>query len=55
MHTLNNTGPDLTAVAESRQDLCFASGEDIETDAPCVKLAGLDGLRALLAGVDPCA
>jgi hypothetical protein len=48
--------PDLPAVAKSWQDLCLASGGDITSaDQPCVKLAGLDGLNALLAGTDPCA
>lgn len=46
---------DLGAVAQSWQDLCLASGGDIHTNDPCVKLAGLDGLNALLAGADPCA
>jgi len=45
---------DLPAVAQSWQDLCLASGGDIQTNDPCVKLAGLDGINGLLAGSDPC-
>lgn len=33
----------------------LASGGDIFTNDPCVKLAGEDGINALLAGDDPCA
>jgi len=46
---------DLPAVAQSWQNLCLVSGGDINTNDPCVNLAGLDGLNALLAGADPCA
>jgi len=46
---------DLPAVAQSWQDLCLVSGGDIQTNDPCVRLAGLDGISALLAGADPCA
>lgn len=47
--------PDLPQVAQEWQDLCLASGGDIFTNDPCVKLAGEDGINALLAGDDPCA
>ncbi|KAK7693777.1 hypothetical protein QCA50_003349 [Cerrena zonata] len=46
---------DLGAVAQSWQDLCLKSGGDIQTNQPCVKLAGIDGINALLANADPCA
>ncbi|KAI0372900.1 hypothetical protein BV20DRAFT_840595 [Pilatotrama ljubarskyi] len=46
---------DLPAVAQSWQDLCLISGGDIFTNEPCVKLAGIDGINALLADADPCA
>jgi len=46
---------DLPAVAQSWQDLCVKSGGDIVTGAPCVKLAGQDGITALLGAADPCA
>jgi len=46
---------DLPAVAQSWQDLCLKSGGDTTTGAPCVKLAGQDGIAALLGGADPCA
>jgi hypothetical protein len=46
---------DLPAVAQSWQDLCLASGGDIVTNDPCVQLAGINGINALLAGADPCA
>jgi len=42
-------------VAQSWQDLCLASGGDIVTSNPCVQLAGIDGINALLADADPCA
>ena len=31
------------------------SGGDIFTNEPCVQLAGIDGINALLADADPCA
>lgn len=46
---------DLPAVAESWQKLCEASGGDIATNTPCVTLAGVNGINALLANADPCA
>ncbi|KAI0748608.1 hypothetical protein C8Q80DRAFT_1354376 [Daedaleopsis nitida] len=46
---------DLPDVAQSWQDLCLASGGDIFTDEPCVQLAGIGGINALLADADPCA
>ncbi|KAI0261333.1 hypothetical protein BC834DRAFT_896222 [Gloeopeniophorella convolvens] len=46
---------DLPAVAQSWQDLCLKSGGDITTNQPCVKLAGEDGINALLANADACA
>jgi len=46
---------DIPAVAQSWQDLCVVSGGDIVTNDPCVRLAGIDGINALLAGADPCA
>ncbi|KAI0345322.1 hypothetical protein BDW22DRAFT_1325280 [Trametopsis cervina] len=46
---------DLPDVAQGWQDLCLASGGDIFTDEPCVKLAGVNGINALLADADPCA
>lgn len=46
---------DLGQVAQSWQDLCLKSGGDITTNQPCVKLAGIDGINALLANADPCA
>jgi len=46
---------DLGAVAQSWQNLCLVSGGDIQTNDPCVNLAGINGLNALLAGADPCA
>jgi LysM repeat protein len=45
---------DLPAVAQSWQDLCLASGGDVQTNDPCVQLAGIDGINGLLAGSDPC-
>ncbi|CAL1705203.1 unnamed protein product [Somion occarium] len=45
---------DLPAVAQSWQDLCLVSGGDIFTDEPCVILAGINGINALLANADPC-
>ncbi|KAH8106853.1 hypothetical protein BXZ70DRAFT_254622 [Cristinia sonorae] len=47
--------PDLPAVAQSWQDLCLVSGGDIFTNEPCVNLAGINGINALLADADPCA
>jgi len=41
--------PDLPAVAQHWQDLCLASGGDIFTNQPCVNLAGIDGINALLS------
>ncbi|KAF9014098.1 hypothetical protein BDQ17DRAFT_1320749 [Cyathus striatus] len=46
---------DLPDVAQKWQGLCLASGGDIFTDEPCVVLAGLDGINALLADADSCA
>ncbi|KAI0672978.1 hypothetical protein C8Q78DRAFT_970218 [Trametes maxima] len=46
---------DLPAVAQSWQDLCLVSGGDIFTNEPCVQLAGVNGINALLADADPCA
>lgn len=46
---------DLPAVAESWQKLCLASGGDTVTNDPCVQLAGVNGINALLANADPCA
>ncbi|KAI0273381.1 hypothetical protein BC834DRAFT_965921 [Gloeopeniophorella convolvens] len=40
---------DLPAVAQNWQDLCLASGGDIFTNDPCVQLAGVAGINALLA------
>ena len=47
---------DLAQVAQSWQNLCVASGgpRDPNND-PCVVLAGIKGLSALLAGADACA
>ncbi|TCD63459.1 hypothetical protein EIP91_005367 [Steccherinum ochraceum] len=47
--------PDLPAVAQAWQDLCLVSGGDIFTNEPCVQLAGINGINALLANADPCA
>ncbi|OBZ69352.1 hypothetical protein A0H81_10788 [Grifola frondosa] len=46
---------DLRAVAQAWQDLCLVSGGDIFTNEPCVQLAGINGINALLADADPCA
>jgi len=46
---------DLPAVAQSWQDLCLKSGGDIETNTPCVTLAGDNGISSLLANADACA
>ncbi|THH12642.1 hypothetical protein EW146_g7507 [Bondarzewia mesenterica] len=46
---------DLPAVAQQWQNLCLVSGGDIFTNEPCVQLAGIDGINALLASGDPCA
>ncbi|KAI0819527.1 hypothetical protein BC628DRAFT_1018850 [Trametes gibbosa] len=46
---------DLPSVAQSWQDLCLVSGGDIFTNEPCVQLAGVNGINALLADADPCA
>lgn len=49
---------DLGQVAQSWQDLCQQSGGPRGNDAssdPCVKLAGVDGINALLANADACA
>jgi len=47
---------DLGQVAQSWQNLCEASGgpRDPNND-PCVVLAGINGINALLAGADACA
>ena len=46
----------LTEIAQSWQNLCIASGgpRDPNND-PCVQLAGIGGINALLAGADACA
>ncbi|KAI0072793.1 hypothetical protein K474DRAFT_1667417 [Panus rudis PR-1116 ss-1] len=46
---------DLGEVAQSWQDLCLKSGGDTVTGDPCVQLAGINGINALLANADPCA
>ncbi|KAI0780681.1 hypothetical protein BD413DRAFT_499188 [Trametes elegans] len=46
---------DLGAVAQSWQTLCQKSGGDTITNDPCVQLAGIGGINALLANADPCA
>ncbi|THH13864.1 hypothetical protein EW146_g6402 [Bondarzewia mesenterica] len=46
---------DLGAVAQSWQDLCLKSGGDIQTNQPCVQLAGIAGINSLLANGDSCA
>lgn len=46
---------DLPALAQSWQNLCIVSGGDITTNTPCVTLAGVNGINALLANADPCA
>lgn len=46
---------DLPAVAQSWQDLCLVSGGDIQTNQPCVQLAGVAGINSLLANADACA
>ena len=45
----------LTEIAQSWQNLCVVSGghRDPNND-PCVQLAGIRGLNALLAGAGPC-
>ncbi|KAK7693785.1 hypothetical protein QCA50_003357 [Cerrena zonata] len=45
---------DLPDVAQAWQDLCLVSGGDIFTEEPCVILAGVNGINALLANADPC-
>ncbi|KAF7440642.1 hypothetical protein PC9H_000989 [Pleurotus ostreatus] len=49
---------DLPDVATAWQELCLISGADVFTptgdDSPCVKLAGFDGINALLANAGPC-
>jgi len=45
---------DLPDVAQSWQDLCLESGGDILTDSPCVTLAGVNGINALLANAGAC-
>ncbi|KZT40865.1 hypothetical protein SISSUDRAFT_1059913 [Sistotremastrum suecicum HHB10207 ss-3] len=45
---------DLGDVAESWQKLCLESGGDIQTNSPCVTLAGINGINSLLANADPC-
>jgi hypothetical protein len=43
-------------VAQNWQNLCAASGGPRPADNdPCVKLAGINGINALLAGADACA
>ncbi|TFK42299.1 hypothetical protein BDQ12DRAFT_662574 [Crucibulum laeve] len=46
---------DLPDMALKWQDLCLQSGGDIITNDPCVFLAGLGGINALLADADTCA
>jgi hypothetical protein len=47
---------DLGTVAQSWKDLCLKSGGNITSTAqPCLNLADIDGLNALLANADPCA
>lgn len=46
---------DLSAVAQSWEELCLKSGGDTKTGDPCVSLAGQRGITALLAADDPCA
>ena len=49
---------DLGQVAQSWQDLCEQSGGPRGNDPnndPCVKLAGVNGINALLANADACA
>ncbi|KAH8984055.1 hypothetical protein EDB92DRAFT_1803417 [Lactarius akahatsu] len=48
---------DLGQVAQSWQDLCVKSGgkRNGAGGDPCVKLAGQNGIAALLANADPCA
>ncbi|THU85640.1 hypothetical protein K435DRAFT_764008 [Dendrothele bispora CBS 962.96] len=45
---------DLPNLAFTWQELCLASGGDIFTHDPCVQLAGVGGINALLANADPC-
>jgi len=47
---------DLGQVAQSWQNLCVASGGPRPpNNDPCVQLAGINGINALLAGADACA
>ena len=47
---------DLGQVAQSWQNLCIASGGPRNpNNDPCVELAGINGINALLAGAGPCA
>jgi len=45
---------DLPSLAQEWQDLCLASGGDTTTNDPCVQLAGVQGINALLVDADPC-
>ncbi|KAF8586542.1 hypothetical protein K439DRAFT_944356 [Ramaria rubella] len=45
---------DLPSIAQQWQDLCQASGGDITTGDPCVQLAGVRGINALLANGGVC-
>ncbi|KIM87255.1 hypothetical protein PILCRDRAFT_4440 [Piloderma croceum F 1598] len=45
---------DLPAVAQSWQDLCLKSGGDITTNTPCITLAGMNGINALLVNAGAC-
>ncbi|KAL4246076.1 hypothetical protein ABKN59_003278 [Abortiporus biennis] len=45
---------DLPDIAQSWQDLCLVSGGDIFTNEPCITLAGINGINALLANANPC-
>lgn len=47
---------DLVDLAVEWQTLCLQSGGDIFTEeSPCVELAGVGGINALLADAEPCA
>ncbi|KAH9180769.1 hypothetical protein EDB89DRAFT_2110795 [Lactarius sanguifluus] len=48
-HTRRIAQADLPDIAMKWQILCLVSGGDIFTDQPCVELAGLGGIDALLS------
>ncbi|KAH9066417.1 hypothetical protein EDB87DRAFT_1672249 [Lactarius vividus] len=48
-HTPRIAQSDLPDVAQNWQSLCLVSGGDIFTNQPCVELAGLGGIDALLS------